>query len=238
MLVGTGALVTATAGMAAAIGAPVMIDDFSGTHGGTRTVTLMPGPGESTTAPGTFRRSGGLATMTMTGNGNRVAGVGLSYAMNNVDLTSAGNNTQFFLEFGSIQRLPVQNLGETAASISIQVTDANGVTGVYNTGISNVIGWNVVLNFNCSPGQSACFSPQPNFTNVTNVTVEVRYPQSSDTGPASRRSSTRSGPHRPAGSRRQHRPRRSPLRRAPCTASSATRSPSTLRSPRRPGLLR
>ena len=105
--------------------------------------------------------------------------------MNNVDLTSAGNNTQFFLEFGSIQRLPVQNIAETAASISIQVTDANGVTGNYNTGISNVIGFNVVLNFNCSPGQSACFSPQPNFTNVTNVTVEVRYPQSQDLSGAS-----------------------------------------------------
>ena len=45
MLAGTGALVTATAGMAAAIGAPVMIDDFSGTHGGTRTVTLLPRTG-------------------------------------------------------------------------------------------------------------------------------------------------------------------------------------------------
>ena len=181
LVLGAGALVTTVAGSAEAVGTPVMIDDFAGIHGGTRTVTPLPLPGASTTSPGTFSESGGLATLTMNGNGNAVGGVSLSYAMSNVDLTSAGNNTQFFLEFASIERLPVQSLGETAASISILVTDANGVQGVYNTGISNVIGWNVVLNFNCSQGQSACFSPQPDFTNVTNVTVEVRYPIKPDT---------------------------------------------------------
>jgi hypothetical protein len=46
--------------------------------------------------------------MTTDGDGNTAAGVSLAYALDHVDLTSAGNNTQFFLEFGSIQRLPVQ----------------------------------------------------------------------------------------------------------------------------------
>jgi hypothetical protein len=179
VLLGAAALVAAPSTPAQAVGVPVMIDDFGGHRVGARTVTLLPEPGTATNDPATFDESGGLATMTMDGNGNTAGAVNLDYALDHVDLTSGGSNTQFFLEFGSIQRLPVQAPGEVAASITIRVTDANGVTGTYNTGIANIIGFNVVLNFHCLTGPP-CFSPEPDFTNVTGVSVDVRYPTNFD----------------------------------------------------------
>ena len=127
---------------ARALGLPITIDDFKGTTFGTRTVTTLPLPGASTTAPGTFQQNGdGTATMTMNGNGNGVGGVQLDYTdttAGGVDLTAGGSNTQFFIDFHSIQRLPVQTVGETALNLSVQVTDTSNHSGTLNTGISNV----------------------------------------------------------------------------------------------------
>ena len=121
---------------ARALGLPITIDDFKGTTFGTRTVTTLPLPGASTTAPGTFQQNGdGTATMTMNGNGNGVGGVQLDYTdttAGGVDLTAGGSNTQFFIDFHSIERLPVQNVGETALNLSVQVTDNANNKGFFS----------------------------------------------------------------------------------------------------------
>lgn len=173
-------LVTAVALSAPATAAPpvpIVIDDFAGNTAGPRTVTGLPLPGESTTSPGTFSESGDVATMTMNGNGNRPGGVRLDYALTHLDLTSNGSNTQFFLQFPSINRSNWQP-GELAAEISIELT-GGGVTGTYSTGIGNVAPFNVVLNFDCT-ANPVCFTPKPDFTDVTHVRVTVSYPQNFD----------------------------------------------------------
>lgn len=171
-IAGVVALSTAAA---VAAPAPIVIDDFSGGTAGPRTVTPLPLPDESTQAPGTFAESGGVATMTMGGSGNRQGGVELSYVLPHLDLTSQGNNTQFFLVFDSIARSGVDATAP-AAQISIALT-GGGVTGVYTTAITTTGPFNIVLNFSCSPNP-VCFSPQPDFTDVTAVEVTFLYPQS------------------------------------------------------------
>ena len=133
----------------AAIGLPVVIDDFNGNTLGMRTVTPLPAPSTSTTAPGTFHQNGdGTATMTMNGNGNGVGGVELDYTpASPVDLTSGGTDTQFFIDFHAIQRLPVQTPGEAALNLTVQVTDSGGREGTLNTGISNVFAFSPALPF-------------------------------------------------------------------------------------------
>ncbi|MBN9375843.1 MAG: hypothetical protein J0I40_10700, partial [Cellulomonas sp.] len=171
----------APAGMAAAVApTPIVIDDFSGNTAGARTVTTLPLPNTSTTSPGTFTESGGQATMTMNGNGNGTGGVQLSYALSHLDLTSNGSNTQFFLAFPQITR--TGNF-TTAANISISLT-GGGITGTYGTGVGNVTNFNIVLNFSCAQNP-VCFSPQPNFADVTNVTVTITYPQNHDSSGSS-----------------------------------------------------
>ncbi|MGA7148606.1 MAG: putative Ig domain-containing protein, partial [Microbacterium sp.] len=151
------------------------IDDFSGSTAGPRVVTPLPRPGESTQAPGTFAEAGGSATMTMGGSGNRPGGVELGYALPHLDLTSQGNNTQFFLAFSSIARSGVE-AWETAAQVSISLT-GGGIVGTYSTAISTTGPFNIVLNFSCV-SSPVCFSPQPDFTDVTEVEVTFLYPQS------------------------------------------------------------
>lgn len=169
------------AGTAAAVApTPIVIDDFSGNTAGARTVTTLPLPNTSTTSPGTFTESGGQATMTMNGNGNGTGGVQLSYALSHLDLTSNGSNTQFFLAFPQITR--TGNF-TTAANISISLT-GGGITGTYGTGVGNVTNFNIVLNFSCAQNP-VCFSPQPNFADVTNVTVTITYPQNHDSSGSS-----------------------------------------------------
>lgn len=171
LLVGGGVWV---ASPAVAAPAPVIVDDFDGTVLGTRTVTTLPLPNTSTTAPGTFTQSGGSGTMTMGGYGNAAGGVQLAYSMPSTDLTSGGSNTQFMLDFASIQRTGTTPLDPTAAIISISVT-GGGITGTYSTGVGNTGPFNVVLNFSCASGP--CFSPQPDFTHVTAIQVTVMYPR-------------------------------------------------------------
>ena len=168
-----------TAGPAAAVGAPVLVDNFGGSHLGTRTVTPLPAPNTSTTPTATYSEGTGQLTTTMNGNGNGTGGLQLDYAMSNVDLTSHSNNNQFFLEFASIQRTPVQTLGETAATIFISLTDSHGVTGTFGTGVSNTGAFNIVLNFDCSVNP-VCFSNNPDFSSVNHVQVTISYPTNHD----------------------------------------------------------
>jgi Putative Ig domain len=163
---------------AASAAAPIVVDDFGGHTAGPRTVTPLPLPMTSTTAPGQFSEAGGLGTMSMTGKGNSAAGVQLDYNLPHLDLTSAGNNTQFFLVFKSIQRTNASQNDSTAAIISISLT-GGGVTGTYQTGVGNVSAFNIVLNFSCAINP-VCFKPQPDFTAVTHVTVTVSYPRNHD----------------------------------------------------------
>ena len=93
-----------------------------------RTVTPLPVPGTSTTPPGVFTESGGKGTLVATGNGNSAAGVRLDYDFPALDLTSGVSNTQFFLEFDSIKRLP-EVIGESSILVAISVTDSSGATG-------------------------------------------------------------------------------------------------------------
>jgi hypothetical protein len=176
VLVGTAVVVPPPA--SAAIGAPVLIDDFGGLARG-RTVTPLPVPGASTTPAGVFTEAGGKATLVANGDGNGQGGVQLDYDFPALDLTSGVSNSQFFLEFDSIQRTPVE-IGETSIQVSIQVTDSHGLTGSYQTGLANVTDFNVVLNFFCSAGQTTCFTPQVDFTSVTHVRVTLLYPRNLD----------------------------------------------------------
>lgn len=162
----------------AAVGAPVLIDDFGGLARG-RTVTPLPLPNTSTTSPGTFTESGGLGTLVANGNGNGQGGVQLDYDFPALDLTSGVSNSQFFLEFTSINRTP-EVIGESSILVSIAVTDSTGKTGTYQTGLANVTDFNVVLNFFCSPGQTSCFTPQVDFTSVTHIQVTLLYPRNQD----------------------------------------------------------
>ena len=97
--------VVALTAPAGAAPAPIVLDDFAGHTLGMRTVTPLPLPNTSTTTPGTFSEANGVGTMTMNGAGNGIGGMQLDYALpGQIDLTSAGNNTQFFLVFNSINR--------------------------------------------------------------------------------------------------------------------------------------
>ena len=160
---------------AQAVGAPVVIDDFGGTTRGVRTVTVI---NTGTSPDPIFNQAGGVGTMQLNGSGNSATGIELGYTFPETDLTVGGSNTQFFVEFASIQRTP-EVVGEHAAAISISVTDATGATGVYGTSIGNTDAWNVVLNFACSAG-STCFTPQVDFSRVTEMTLTVSYPRNLD----------------------------------------------------------
>ena len=174
--------------LAAAVHAPVLVDDFSGNHLGTRTVTGQNGGG--TSAAGTFTEAGGLATMTMSGAGNSVGSVLLDYAnIPNADLTAGGNNAQFFVEMPSIVRSN-ENPGDTAVSISIIVTDAAGHQGTVNTGIGSVPapGFSIAItlcNTSQAPANTVCFGNSGgliDFTRITHVSLLYMYPGNYDPG--------------------------------------------------------
>ena len=138
---------------ARALGLPITIDDFKGTTFGTRTVTTLPLPGASTTAPGTFQQNGdGTATMTMNGNGNGVGGVQLDYTdttAGGVDLTAGGSNTpgadvcrfytprsnsHFYTAFAS--ECASLNASTSEASTSRENSSASTACGATNTSSS------------------------------------------------------------------------------------------------------
>jgi hypothetical protein len=157
--------------------ATVIIDDFAGNVRGSRTVNLLPPAGTSTTPQGTFVEAGGVATMTMTGNGNGVGGVELIYNFSATDLTDSGNNSQFFLEFTQLERSP-GNPWDPAINIQITARDSGGTTGYYSLGTSSQSPFNIVLNFSCPPANPGCptFTPQPNWTSITRVTAYMTFP--------------------------------------------------------------
>jgi hypothetical protein len=170
LLVAVGGI--AIAGPAAASGAPVVIDDFSGGILGTRTVTALNGYSS-------FSQSGGVGTIVGKAPYADSGGIQLTYALPSAtDLTSNGNNDQFFLQFNSILRSPADP-SNLAAQIGIVLTDSAGHTGSYSTGISSVSPFNIVLNFNCTSG--TCFDGNVDFTKVTNIQVNVMTPGNDDT---------------------------------------------------------
>ncbi|GAA2234298.1 hypothetical protein GCM10010401_02780 [Rarobacter faecitabidus] len=153
--------------------ATIMIDDYAGTVLGSRSA--------STVGSGSFTQSGGLGVFTAQGAGNTAGSATISYAIPTRDLTDSGLNKQFFLEFTDINRTNRPNAWDTAANISISVT-GGGITGVYSSGIANTDGpFNFVFNMDCNVTGGACFSPMPNFTSVTAISVTVAYPRNYDT---------------------------------------------------------
>ncbi|HEY2644010.1 MAG TPA: putative Ig domain-containing protein [Galbitalea sp.] len=151
---------------AAASGAPVVIDDFAGGILGTRTINYL---GDSSFSQNSAT---GKATIVAHSPYADTGGVQLNYAeASPIDLTSNGNNTQFFLSFDSIERTPADDIND-AAVIGIQLTDSTGKVGNYSTGIQSVAPENIVLNFACVDGPP-CFSPVPNFRSITNIQVTV-----------------------------------------------------------------
>ena len=110
----------------AAIGAPVLIDDFGG---------LAPADGRSRPPPlpeghdlaATFSESGGVATTSLNGDGNGRSMLQLDYDFPALDLTAGVSNTQFFMEFDSITRNPFANT-EPSLSVTINVRDSSNRT--------------------------------------------------------------------------------------------------------------
>jgi hypothetical protein len=171
LLVAIGGVATA-APAAAAAGAPVVIDDFSGGILGTRTVTALNGSSS-------FSQSGGVGNITANAPYADSGGIQLDYALPSAtDLTSHGNNTQFFLEFNSILRSPADDFND-AATIGIVLTDSSGHTGTYSTGIQSVSPFNIVLNFSCADN-SVCFSGSVDFTKITHVQALIMTPGNYD----------------------------------------------------------
>ena len=161
-------------GAAPARGAVVVVDDFIGTPLGTRTVVAGTSPSSSTTASGTFTESGGVATMVVGGGGNGVGTVTLTWNFPAKDLTDAGNNAQFFLEFPTLQRAS-GNPGDPALDVTVYATDKFGTQGIYSTGVSSQSPFNLVFNFNCAGG-GVCFTPNPDWTKITQVQVYIAFP--------------------------------------------------------------
>lgn len=177
LVVAGGIVVVAPATPAQAAGAPIVIDDFSGTTIGTRTVTNNP-TRDSTSSQGTFTQANGVGTMVSHGNGNTVGNTTLEYTLAGpTDLTAGGNNKQFFLEFNSIHRAWTDPATENdlAAIIGVEIFDSSGRRGNFSTGIINTLGQNIVLNWVCDAG-GACFSGNADFTKTSRIVVTVSSP--------------------------------------------------------------
>ena len=160
----------------AEVGVPVEIDNFSGSTFGTRTVSLLPAPETSTTPQGSFSQSNGVGTMNMGGDGNSAAGVDLDYSSPSpVDLTSDGSNNQFLLETNGIIRSNDNVESDLALDVDISVTDSNGRTGSFSTGISSTYAFDLVLNFYCTDN-TVCFSGSPNFSSIKDVNILFQFP--------------------------------------------------------------
>ncbi|MCD2498230.1 beta strand repeat-containing protein [Microbacterium nymphoidis] len=158
--------------VAASAVAPIVIDDFSGTVTGTRSV-------DSTSPSGYgFTESGGVGIVqTYSPNGGSVTGTTLQYTFGSaLDLTSNGNNTEFMIGVESVTRTGNAPEWESAVTAAISVTDTNGTTGVYNTGYPVVTDFNQIMNFSCN-GMSACFTPSPDFHSVASITVSFYSPR-------------------------------------------------------------
>lgn len=174
----------ATSGSARAVGVPVTIDSFGNpnlTAGPfSRTVIPLPAPHTSTTPPGTFSPSNGLATLTMSGAGNGISGSTLQYTPTSgspVDLTGGGTNAQIFIDFALINQVPAPNdLSVPGVTTYLSATDVHGNTATSpSDGIGNVFAFNAAFPF-------TGFQGSIDWTQITQLDISFVYPTSGTGG--------------------------------------------------------
>ena len=190
--------VGALAPSALALGTPVVIDGFGSSTAAqspfTRAVTALPLPNTSQGTPeGTFSASNGLATMTMSGAGNAIAGTQLDYTPTNggsVDMTSGGNNTQVLVSFALVNQIPVQGQFATGVTVFMSATDSAGGTAVEpSDSVGNYFAFNAAFPFT-GPGGFQCTNDtcrttehgQLDFTHITDFSITFEYPASNTGG--------------------------------------------------------
>ena len=190
--------VGALAPSALALGTPVVIDGFGSSTAAqspfTRAVTALPLPNTSQGTPeGTFSASNGLATMTMSGAGNAIAGTQLDYTPTNggsVDMTSGGNNTQVLVSFALVNQIPVQGQFATGVTVFMSATDSAGGTAVEpSDSVGNYFAFNAAFPFT-GPGRFQCTNDicrttehgQLDFTHITDFSITFEYPASNTGG--------------------------------------------------------
>ena len=164
-VLGTGLAPAAAAGL-------VVVDDFSGTTLGTRTVTETPAPkaaGPDGTGSGsagsggtggTSARSafaqpaGGATVVTLTG-GDSPAGVQLDYVFPATDLTSAGADGRVLVALTGIEQSPA---AVAPATVTLSVTDSTGTTGSYATTLPASGAASLAVDLGCAGGASSAVS--------------------------------------------------------------------------------
>jgi hypothetical protein len=182
---------------ASAIGTPVVIDGFGSSTAApspfTRTITALPQAGTSTTSPGTFSASNGLATMTMSGAGNGIAGTQLDYSPTSggsVDMTGGGNNTQVLVSFALVNQIPAQGQFATGVNVFMSATDSSGGTAVEPIdAVGNYFAFNAAFPFT-GPGGFQCTNTECrvneggnlDFTHITHFSITFEYPASNTGG--------------------------------------------------------
>lgn len=167
-----GVVALPVAAPASAAGA-IAFDDFSGTVRGTRSYEVA---GNST-----FTQSGGTGNIKLeklAGNGS-VPTVTLTYAMGPTNLKDTTNG-QLFLDLLDVQG----GSGLTAVSISAIVTDSSDRSSSYNSGIGATPSHGFVFNYDCSPGQTACFKGTADLRDITTLQVMFMHGDGNATAPA------------------------------------------------------
>ena len=162
--------------LAAEVGVPVEIDwTFAGTTFGTRTVNPLPAPHTSTTAPEPSPKTPDCI-MTMGGDGNSAAGVELTSFVSDAGRLDQRRQYSHLLETNGIVRSNDNVPSDLALDVDIKVTNSNGVTGSFSTGISSTYAFDLVLNFYCTDN-TVCFSGSPNFSSIKSVSVRFAFPE-------------------------------------------------------------
>ncbi|MBD9699199.1 hypothetical protein IGS67_06795 [Flavimobilis sp. GY10621] len=162
---------SAVAVPATAVGA-VAFDDFAGTVRDARSVATV---GDST-----FGESGGFGVVRLNkGGSNETPLVALTYTMSPTDLL-ASTNGQLFLDLFDVEG----GRDYMALSITARVTDDNGGTSTYNSGIGPTPSHGFVFNYACASGQTACFKGNADLGNITQLTVEFRHGNGNASAPA------------------------------------------------------
>jgi large repetitive protein len=166
---------------AGAVGVPVIIDNFSGTVLGTRTITPLPLPQTSTTPAGTFAQANAEGTMTMSGQGNGDAGTELDYSVpSGVDLTGAGNNSQLLVDFALVHQIPASGQPTLGVSMSISVTSTNGNSCTSGLdGVGNYFAFNAAFSFSqdFGGGVGSCVGGKAvDWTHIADVNFTFYYP--------------------------------------------------------------
>lgn len=167
-----GVVALPVAAPASAAGA-IAFDDFSGTVRGTRSYDVA---GNST-----FTQSGGTGNIKLeklAGNGS-IPTVTLTYAMGPTNLKDTTNG-QLFLDLLDIQG----GSGLIAVSISAIVTDSSGRSSSYSSGIGATPSHGFVLNYDCSPGQTTCFTGTADLKDITTLQVMFTHGDGNATAPA------------------------------------------------------